>query len=426
MLHSSSIFSFGGPDLITVAPPLGNQLPAVLAVLYRKLTGKSGGGFPDPEHDKSWVILLVIIVWILAVVFLALIRSRLPFTMRVLGLMVLVCSAPIVSVELLSKNRAVRVVVESLIVSGSVALFSWNEFGSQYISKWILYTAAIVLVLEVGSHLVEWNKDDSIRRLSQWSDLLDFLKHDTFVIDRVFRRQQITYLAIPLGFLLGLQVGLMLGYSNGETVAVCLIAILSLASIFLLYFLINSFVKMIDPIFTPGNVGTPVVTPVVPANNVKEFLAGMKLLIVVPSAVENKDESRDLNLASAVTNLRKIYLFDSLHNVVLLIAFVGVMLNFFTVNVSETPIIVSLLAGTLISCQLPFSIGQARMHRKVLWRLRGTEEVEVSKKLGKVAPRFPAFQFLTTLFTTGGGSFLYFLLDEVIKNRLKLLAGLGG
>lgn len=405
-----------------VVPDYAADLSRALTTIYRLLTGRSGGEPPEDEHDKGWVIVLLIMVWILFLVFLGWLQSRLPFTIKTLLLMVLICFAPIASVEWFSKRRVSRVVVETLMVIAVVSLFLWSEFGSQPIGTWILYTALIVFVLQVGSHVIEYYKDDSIARLSGWSEHWEFLKGNTFVVNQVFRRQQITYLSVPLGFLVGLQVGLVQGYSNAATVAACLIAILLLASISLVYFLINSFLRMIDPIFVTQPVSAPVVQPSVPAGKVMRLLLGLHIEIVVPPDPEEKHEERDLELSHAATILRKIYLFDSIHNVVLVSAFVGVMLSFLEVRPTTLQIVLGLLVVTFLFCQVPYSVGQMRLHRKVLRRFRGIKEVELSEKLGKVAPRFPAFQLLTSLATSGTGSFLYYLLEEFIKNRLKPLA----
>ena len=419
MFHSLKTMSYKEPDVLVFAPPGGQPIIAALTDLYRKLRGGSGGKSPDP-NDKGWIVLLLIIWWIVLVIFEGWLRSRLPFTISVVGLMVLICSAPVVSGN---SRRALRVLIETLIVIGAVALFLWSQFGAQVMGKWILYTTAIVLVLEIGAHLVEWNKDDSIKRLSQWSDLFKFLESDTSLLDKLFRRQQITYLAIPLGFLIGLHTGLFFGYSDAMTFAVCLIAILLLASLALTYFLINSFVRMIDPILTTEEVYSRAVTTTVPKSKAKAIIAGIQLLIIVPSDVDEKSDNTDLDLAHAATGLRKIYLFDSLHSTLLLLAFVGIILNFAGVNITLTRVFGSLIVAPLIFCQLPFSVGQTRLHRQLLWRVKGSEEVEVRKKLDAVAPRFPRFQLLSSLATTGTGSLLYFLLEELIKNRLKPLAG---
>jgi hypothetical protein len=391
--------SYKEPDVLVFAPPSGQPIIAALTELYRKLRGGSGGKSPDP-NDKGWIVLLLIIWWIITVFFEGWLKSRLPFTISVIGLMVLICSAPIVSGE---SRRAVRVVIETLIVIGAVALFLWREFGAQAMGKWILYTTAIVLVLEIGAHLVEWNKDDSIKRLSQWSDLFKFLENDTSLLDKLFRRQQITYLSIPLGFLIGLHTGLFFGYSDAMTFAACLIAILSLASLSLTYFLINSFERMIDPILTTDEVYSRAVKTVVPKSKAKAIIKGLQLVIIVPAEVDEKSDTWDLDLAHAATGLRKIYLFDSLHSTLLLLAFVGIILSFAGVNITLTRVIVSLIVATLIFCQLPFSIGQTRLHRQLLWRVKGSQEVEMRKNLDAVAPRFPAFQLLTSLATTGTG-----------------------
>jgi hypothetical protein len=181
---------------------------------------------------------------------------------------------------------------------------------------------------------------------------------------------------------------------------------------------------MIDPILSTDRVYSPVVKPVVPKSKTMAILTGPQIVIIVPSEKVNEEsDSWDLDLSHEATGLRKIYLFDSLHNALLLMAFVGVVLSLANVNITLTRVILSLIVVTLVFCQLPFSVGQTRLHRQILWRVKGSQEAEVRKKLEAAAPRFPAFQLLSSLATTGTGSLLYFLLEEVIKNRLKPLAG---
>lgn len=67
------------------------------------------------------------------------------------------------------------------------------------------------------------------------------------------------------------------------------------------------------------------------------------------------------------------------------------------------------------------AIGQMRLRRELLWSFLGSEEADVKEKLDKVAPYFPVFQLITTLASTGGGALVYFLLQEAIQGRLKLL-----
>jgi hypothetical protein len=421
-MHSLPSTSYARVEFIQ-PPNYGKLLVKALAILFEKLGGASKNHPPDPDGGKGWVVVLVLIVWILFLLLTAGALGRLSLTLNTLGLMVLICSAPVVSVELLSTHRAIRVVAETFIVTTAVALFSVALYGTQFISKWVLYTFGVIVVLEIGGHLVEWTKDDSIKRLSQWPDLQANLQKDTLTIDRVFRRQQITYLSIPFGFLLGLQVGLTFAFSDLKTAAACLIAILSLGSVSLAYFLFNSFVRMSQPIFTTASVSQPMVTSMAPTSKAMALISGPQLVLIVPASVEDESETRDLDLSRAATNLRKIYLLDSLHNVLLLITFAAITLNLLGIRITFLRMTVSLLISTFILCQLPFTIGQTRLHRLVLWRLKGHKEIEVSEKLDKVAPRFPAFQFLISLATTGSGSLLFFLLDEAIKNRLKLLGG---
>jgi hypothetical protein len=362
------------------------------------------------------MILLGLIIWILVVLILGSVRSRLPFSLSVIGLMLVICSAPIVTVERISRHRVVRVIAETLIAVAAITLFVWTELGLRLQARWLLLTAGVLLVLEIGGHLVEWNKDDSISQLSQWSEIFVPLQTDAVIIDKIFRRQQFTYLSIPVGFLLGLHVGLVFGYSDRRTALACLIAIVSLASLLLTYFLIVSFIRMIQPILTTELVSSPAFEAVAPSGKALPLL-GTQFVIIMPPPAD--DDGPIVNLSGAATVLRKIYLFDSLHSVLLLVAFVSISLNLFDVQISLARVVGLLVISTFVFSQLPFAIGQSRLRRKILWPVRESKKVELSKKLGRAAPSFPAFQLLNSLATTGTGSLLYFLLDETVKDRLK-------
>jgi hypothetical protein len=145
------------------------------------------------------------------------------------------------------------------------------------------------------------------------------------------------------------------------------------------------------------------------------------MLVIVVGQPEKADGTQDIDLAGAATYLRKIYLADSLHNTLLLSIFVAITLNIFHIPISWPRVTFLLLAASFLFSQLPFAIGQAALRRAVLYPYTPTKETEVAEKLYKVAPLAPAYNVVNSFITTGAGSFLFYLLDETIKNQLKLL-----
>lgn len=409
-------------DVVQTVPPpnWGQAFINTIKAFIQKYGLANPGGKPPNNNNRLLAILCIVacVVWVALFILGRQYFPRLLFTMNVLTLMVLVSIAPIVSNSLpYSEWRLVRIASETIIVMGAVVLFTLSAFGAGYLGMWTVYTAGIILLLEMGGHFIEWYKIDTVSRLSELK-LLHTLEDKRLLIDRIFRRQQVLYLSIPLGFIAGLCVGLSMGHSEFKIIELCIIAILSLASLALLFFLINGFVRMCDPMFTTGNVAKPVIEK--KSSAITGILGGTHLVIIMPEA-EKKDESanQDLNLAASATNLRKIYLFDAVHNTLLLVAFAAVMLSFRAGTITLTRVIVALFVSAFLFSQLPFGIGQELLHRRVLRRFLPTKEAKLKEELDKIAPRFPALGFLTSFGTTGAGSILFYLLNEAIKSRLK-------
>ena len=410
--------------VVEFVPP-GNYgrvaLAAIKALLQWLGIGRDGN-FPGPGNNKRALIALIFILWVASLIVLAWFRSHLSFTISTLALMFVISGVPLIGTQL--RRRSLRVITETLIVLTSIALFTWTQFGRGSIGGWFIYSAAVVLILEIGGHLVEWIRNSAVARLSQWTDLVNPLHNNTLVIEGIFRRQQISYAAVPLGFLLGLSIGLLLNYSEQRIALIVLLAILTIASIILAYFLINSFIKMSEPMFSREQIPQPTVavTNVRTKNNeLRTVFGGLTVTITSPSVKAEEADTRDVDLSKAATSLREIYLYDSIHNVLLLVAFSAVAANLFNARITLIGVTIALAVFTFLFSQLPFAIGQARLRREVLWPFRGSKEIEVNEKLDKVAPFFPVFQLITTLISTGGGALLYFLLKEATEGRLKLL-----
>jgi hypothetical protein len=168
--------------LAAVPPDFGHVLTTSLSELFRRIIGSSDGS-PDPD-DKGWLVVLILILWMVEVVTIGYFESRFRFTIATVILMVIICFAPIISTRI-SPKRVARVVIETLLVIACIAVFSWTQFGPHSIGRWIFYLTAIVLLLEVGSHLVEWHKDDSIARLSQWYDTLTTSNLGTTICQKI-------------------------------------------------------------------------------------------------------------------------------------------------------------------------------------------------------------------------------------------------
>jgi hypothetical protein len=99
---------------------------------------------------------------------------------------------------------------------------------------------------------------------------------------------------------------------------------------------------MRDPLFSQDNVSSPSL-----AKKQKNFIGMIFNLyrLIVPQKLEQDSELKEIALACAVRDLRKIYFYDAVHNVVLFVATTSVLVFFFEVDISPTWLIISLILG---------------------------------------------------------------------------------
>jgi len=310
-------------------------------------------------------------------------------------------------------GRVVHIAVESILYLIVFLCFSLWLFGSSAFGIWIVYALVLLLLLEVGSNILEWQKDTTLKRLSSNIPLKNYAEE----IEKLSGNEVVFYLSVPLGLLAGMIVGLVRHQPSSVIILFCFQLVLLLASFVLSYFLIYDFKRMCDPMFKTGQVSSP---QIVLKKN-KGFLAKILEVIVPPTKPEEVDqEQEDLDLACDLSNLRKVYKYDSLHNVVLLVAFAATLVQLWGKLIDLKWVIISLLIMTFVLSELPYAIGQNALHLKVLDRYTGVKHAELTKKLKENAPVFPPLNFIVALTTTGtAGGILYTFFNQFVQDVLK-------
>ncbi len=332
-----------------------------------------------------------------------------------------VCFTPTIADGMTSKKgRVARVLVETTLFIVVLVLFSFWVFGKTGIGIWIGYALALTLILEIGSHLIERYSQVTLNRIVRSVSYQNLLT-DAELIKKMFHSELILYVPVPVGLIAGTMVGLIKNWSALSTIIFCVQLVLSLASLILLIFLINAFARMSDALFRESKETSIKLTK----NPVKKGFWGdlgiiFRFLASPPQTNKDEQEKNDLSLAYMITDLRKVYLYDAAHNVVLLVSFAFLTASLWNIPIETKWVIVTLLGVGFIFGQLPYIIGQSLLHEKVLERYEGTKRAEIYEKLKKNAPLFPTIEFLAALFTTGtAGGILYFILDQFIKSTLK-------
>jgi hypothetical protein len=340
-------------------------------------------------------------------------RGKLLFAGQMALLTAALCLTPTLSYHLTKRwGRAARVVLETALFAAVFALFYVWLWGGEGLGERIRYAILLTLLIEAGGHLVEWDMAKTLARLSK-SDLFVNLRPDAETLERMFRRELAIYVPVPFGLVVGTAWGLARGLSSQETVSLSLRVVLWLTSLAILYFLAVGFARMSDALFK--GVELP---PGQAAPKAQRRKGGKRFRL--SASAKAGDGRRVLDMACMVADLRKVYLFDSAHNVVLLVAFAAVALKLQGVGVDEKTLLLLLLFLSFGFNHLPYIIGQSRLHDKVLEPYQGVERAEINAKLKEHAPFFPRWEFLAVLLTSSpAGGVVYFLLEHSVHDVLK-------
>jgi hypothetical protein len=396
-------------------PPFECDPPAMVGIVAAP---------PAPIFVQLLSFALALIVVIGGASLLLLFRLRgsaaLLFASQMALLTVAVCLTPTIAYHLTKRwGRLARVVLETTLFMALLLGFGVWLFGVSAVGIWIIYAIGLILILEAGSHLVERYKVITLKRLPRSVAFID-LKKDAEAIESMFHSELTLYIPVPVGLIVGTIVGLIRNQRPQEIVVFCLQLVLVLASLVLIYFLLVAFSRLSDPMFRTTSYPPPTVT-----EEKRDGFFGLlgkvwRLLAPATKSDEDQKQKSDLALACMATDLRKVYLYDAMHNVILLVAFLAVALGLWNIVIAPEWLIAILIALGLVLNQLPFVIGQSALHGKVLERYDDVERSDMAEELKKRAPLFPVLDFLAALFTTGtAGGFLYLLFEQFLKEAFK-------
>lgn len=284
-----------------------------------------------------------------------------------------------------------------------VLLAVWR--GHSIWNAWIGYAGLLIALVVGGGHLVEWYRDDILTRVRKDTTAAK-VHSDLTKIDNFFHDEQFIYVSVPLGLASGLLIG---WWKHLEPWTVIIVAVQAMAFLFvvtLLVFLLKLFHRMWDPIL--------------------RFDQGVKKTI--PTEMEH-------NVAYAVSELRKVYLYDSIHDAMLLVSFLALALRLGQVQIGKNHVcflsfglcsgaaqidkgwlLGGLAAVILVLNQLPFMVGQRQLHLLVLDKLEGWSRAETFAKIKESLVLFPKIEFLAALFASGSaGGAVWSLAEKLIK-----------
>jgi len=354
------------------------------------------------------VALLILVALGLAIAGMFLRWHGVLFAAQMLSLTASVCLTPTVSYYLTRRwGRLTRAILEILLFNVIVVSFYLWLWGNEGLNHWIVYPVTLILIVEAGGHLVEWNKERTLKRLSE-SKLFTNIQSETKALERMFQYEKLLYVPLPLGLIAGTIWGFVKDLGPTETIHLCVQLILWGASATLLIFLAISFVRMADPLLDDRQLPAPEGT---------SAKGGRKKFRLKASGTTRQGTRRVLDLAMMVVDLRKVYLFDSSHSVILLVACAAIALGWGAEN--KILLVIVFVMATFVFNHLPYIIGQSRLHEEVLKPYEGLQRAEINAKLKEHAPYFPKWEFLAVMLTSSpAGGAVYFLLEHTVSRAL--------
>lgn len=313
--------------------------------------------------------------------------------------------------------RLARALVESILFIGLLIGFALWLFGPAVLGSWLIYALVIIIILlEFGGNLIEWFKERILKRLSSGISF-ENMRPDVSMLEKMFRHEMLLYATILPGLIGGTITGVLRQQSPLATVLTSTQLVLFLAIFCQIYFLVISIRNMSYPLFKTSQVNTPQITAV----KSRGWFNRLFEVLVPPPPLKTDDEQeqRDLDLARDVSELRKIYKYDTLHHAILLVVFANVLLSTGGIIIQGSWVTLELIAAAALLSIMPYGIGQYLMHQKILERFTGSKRAEMAKKLTISAPIYSPLPALAAVMTSGTiGSILYILFDQFIQNSV--------
>jgi hypothetical protein len=311
-----------------------------------------------------------------------------------------------------------RAVAETLLFIAIILGFGLWVVGKPILGIWTVYAVATVVLLEFGSHFLKWYQASILERLLE-NELDADVESASHSIRTMFRYERILYIPVPVGLVAGTIIGLFRHQVPESTIILCIQLVLLGASLILLCLLVYAFVRMSDALFRRrSSAGSRV--------SIEELRGGngpsshVYRVIARSSEPDVKNsKSRDYGLANIVTSLRNMYFYDALHNLLLLVAFIAILANLWSIGVDIQWFAAGAVIATLMLNQLPYVIGQWQLHQQVLSAYKDIERKDMEEDLRKYAPLFPKWEVLSALIApVSGGGLLFILFTKLLENTL--------
>ncbi|MCL4268634.1 MAG: hypothetical protein KJZ72_03780 [Anaerolineales bacterium] len=326
------------------------------------------------------------------------------------------------------KSRVSQSITEILMFSIVLSIVALFMFKLQGDGTWMFFAIAIAAILDGGGHLLDYlreNQIDQIRReidgkqkslkakmkssrkavrlekeINQYQVMQEYLLR----FDQIFQRERILYVSLPSGIFLGVIFGIYKDAKVFEYLEYSILFVSLFAMLILGYFVVELFVRMINPVYAG------------------EYTPDVTMVFNTSDLEKNREEKESaLGFAKTTTEIRSMYLYDSAHNIFLLVSFAYIFFSSINHILSLKWIVLIALLLLVFLNQIPFAIGQSLLREYILKKYgsyaSGVMESELKKD--EFAPLMIKPEFFTSIFTIGAGGLLIALAENFIKELFK-------
>lgn len=211
-----------------------------------------------------------------------------------------------------SKGASTNFVIEFILFSSFILVSRFILFGSLVPDGWVVYAIGLVFIVQTGGYLIEWHMSKTLNSAKQCLDRIATVisgESKRAYVEQALQLESFSYSVIPIGGIIGAISGLISGFSLGETLILCLRIVLLMSSIILFIFIISSSLRMSDSMFESKKINI---------NNQRKTLIDSFLH---GSRTKEEIEESLFQLSRAITALRSVYLYNSMHNAILITVF---------------------------------------------------------------------------------------------------------
>lgn len=309
-------------------------------------------------------------------------------------------------------NRTAALLSINIAFVGLLFAFSLGVMHLPITNPWPCFAFGLGILLFGGAKAVKHYKQQTIEQLAvhnpeavENSELTQgdleaqveiLLPNGIRKLERALKDEIWLYIAFPIGILIGLVQPHRIS-NRLSIVSSCIESVFVLSAALIMVFLFLSFRRMCNP----------------------------KALSELEDLEIDTGTQRSLDNAANLTELRKIDLANSVHDCMLLIAFVGLV--FLMRGYTHSPDVgkaalvacaAAIVSVTLLN-QLPYTIGQLSMHKEILKAFHGWERAETVKKLNEIVPAVPKLEVIAAFIGEASVGGLVFSLAKSIHEAIE-------